>query len=171
LPRLGRRTIYVGGLGVLTIAQYVIGILDCIPGHPSGAIWALSAIMLLWNFLYDLTIGPVCFVILGECSATRVRAKTIAIAIAAQGTAGIVMGVVVPYLINPGEANLQGKLGFVSGSLALICFVWAYFRVPETKNRTYEELDLLFDQKVTARKFKGHVLNVELSEEMKQESL
>lgn len=125
--------------------------------------------MLLWNFLYDVTIGPVCYVILGECSATRVRAKTIAVAIAAQGTAGVVTGVAVPYLINPGEANLQGKLGFVSGSLALICFVWAYFRVPETKNRTFEELDLLFDQKVTARKFKGYVLNIEVSDEKKED--
>ena len=31
--------------------------------------------------------------------------------------------------------------------------VWAYFRLPETKGRTYEELDILFAQKITARKF------------------
>jgi SP family general alpha glucoside:H+ symporter-like MFS transporter len=31
--------------------------------------------------------------------------------------------------------------------------VWAYFRLPEIKDRTYEELDILFSNKVSARKF------------------
>ena len=31
--------------------------------------------------------------------------------------------------------------------------VWAYFRLPETKGRSYEELSILFAQKVSARKF------------------
>lgn len=32
-------------------------------------------------------------------------------------------------------------------------FVWSYFRLPETWNRTYHELDILFAKKVPARKF------------------
>lgn len=27
----------------------------------------------------------------------------------------------------------------------MLCLIWAYFRIPETKGRTYEELDLMFD--------------------------
>lgn len=158
LTRLGRRFLYVGGLALLVILQFIIGILDCIPGRPSGAIWAESALMLVWNFFYDVSIGPLCFVLLSECSATRVRSKTIAAATAAQGVLGIVMTVAIPYMINPAEANMQGKLGFFFGGLAGVCLVWAYFRVPETAGRTYEELDLLFDQRVPARKFKGYRL-------------
>lgn len=140
------------------ILQFVIGILDCIPGRPSGAIWTESALMLVWNFFYDVSIGPLCFVLLSECSATRVRSKTIATATAAQAIIGIGMTVAIPYMINPAEANMQGKLGFFFGGLAGLCLVWAYFRVPETAGRTYEELDLLFDQRVPARKFKGYRL-------------
>jgi hypothetical protein len=36
---------------------------------------------------------------------------------------------------------------------SLCMFVWSYFRLPEAKGRTYEELDLLFQKKVPARKF------------------
>lgn len=32
-------------------------------------------------------------------------------------------------------------------------FVWSYFRLPETWDRTYHELDILFAKKVPARKF------------------
>jgi hypothetical protein len=35
----------------------------------------------------------------------------------------------------------------------MLTCIWAYFRLPETKNRTYEELDILFSKKVPARKF------------------
>jgi hypothetical protein len=163
MVKFGRRVLYNYGLAVLVVLQFVIGILDCIPGRPSGAIWTESALMLIWNFFYDISIGPICFVLLAECSATRVRSKTIAAATAAQGLLGIVMTVAIPYMINPDEANLQGKLGFFFGGLAGLCLLWAYFRVPETMGRSYEELDLLFDKGVSARKFKGYRLEGALS--------
>lgn len=84
------------------------------------------------------------------------RAKTIAIATAVQAVLGIVMTVAIPYLINPDEANLQGKLGFFFGGLAVLCWVWAYLRVPETRGRTYEELDVMFERNVRTRQFASY---------------
>jgi hypothetical protein len=103
--RFGRRPIYVQGLGALIVLQLIIGILDCVPGRPSGVAWAESTLMLIWNFAYDLSIGPVCFTLLGECSAARVRSKTIAVATAAQGVLGIAMTVAIPYMINPDQVR------------------------------------------------------------------
>jgi SP family general alpha glucoside:H+ symporter-like MFS transporter len=134
--------------------------------------------MVIWNFFYDLvsrspaiyrlnpnadvrnaqTIRPVCFVILCGCSATRVRGKTVAFAIAVQALVGIVMTVAIPYMVNPDQANLRGKLGFFFGRLAASCFVWSYFRVLETKGRTYEELDIVFERSVRTRQFKDYKL-------------
>jgi SP family general alpha glucoside:H+ symporter-like MFS transporter len=85
-----------------------------------------------------------------------VRGKTIAIATAVQALVGIVMTIAIPYMINPDQANLRGKLGFFFGGLAALCFVWSYFRVPETKGRTYEELDLMFERGVRTRQFKHY---------------
>ncbi|KZL66011.1 maltose permease (alpha glucoside transporter) [Colletotrichum tofieldiae] len=158
LIHYGRRTIYVTGLAALVVLQLLIGILDCVPGRPKGVAWAESSLMLIWNFAYDLSVGPICFVLISEASATRVRSKTIALATAAQGVIGIIMTVAIPYMINPDEANMQGKLGFFFGGLASLCFIWAWFRVPETMGRTYEELDILFEQRVPARKFRGYLV-------------
>ncbi|RYP19664.1 hypothetical protein DL765_003257 [Monosporascus sp. GIB2] len=160
LARFGRRRIFNIGLSVLIFLMFIIGILDSIPGRPSGVAWAESTLMLIWNGAYDLSVGPIVFVILGECSATRVRSKTIAVATAAQAIVGIIMTVAIPYMINPDQANMQGKLGYFFGGLGALCLVWSYFRIPETKNRTYEELDLLFDREVPAREFKAYRINV-----------
>jgi SP family general alpha glucoside:H+ symporter-like MFS transporter len=32
-------------------------------------------------------------------------------------------------------------------------FLWAFFRLPETWNRSYQELDILFAKRIPARKF------------------
>ena len=102
----GRRIIYNSGLGLLTVLQIVIGILDCVPNN----IHRPASLMIIWNFFYDLvsrnptiyhlnsnanvrstqTIGPVCF-IMCECSTTRSRGKTIAFATVVQALVGIVM--------------------------------------------------------------------------------
>lgn len=156
IVRIGRRRIFLTGLSALVFLMLLIGILDCIPSRPQGVEWAESALMIVWNFAYDLSVGPICFIIISEASATRVRSKSIAVATAAQAVVGIVMTVAIPYMINPDEANMQGKLGFFFGGLGALCLVWAWWRMPETRGRTYEELDILFESKVPARQFKGY---------------
>lgn len=49
--------------------------------------------------------------------------------------------------------NANGKTGFFWAGTASIIFTWAFFRLPEMKGRTYEELDILFANRVPARKF------------------
>jgi len=67
----------------------------------------------------------------------------------------IVSQVLEPYFMNPTAWNVKGKTAFFWGATAFCMFVWSYFRLPEMKGRTYEELDLLFQQKIPARKFKA----------------
>lgn len=38
-------------------------------------------------------------------------------------------------------------------------FVWSYFRLPETWNRSYHELDVLFAKKVPARQFSKTIVD------------
>ena len=39
----------------------------------------------------------------------------------------------------------------------MILFAFTYFFIPETRDRTLEEISELFDAKVPARRFKGYV--------------
>jgi SP family general alpha glucoside:H+ symporter-like MFS transporter len=66
------------------------------------------------------------------------------------------MTVAIPYMINPDQGNLRGKLGFFFGGLAALCSVWSWTRVPETQGRTYGELDLMFERNVRTREFRTY---------------
>ena len=56
-------------------------------------------------------------------------------------------------MLNPTAWNWGAKTGFFWAGLCFVLFVWTYFRLPEPKGRTYGELDILFENKVSARKF------------------
>lgn len=107
----------------------------------------------IWTFVYQLTVGPICFVIISEISSTRLRGRTIAIATAVQAAANIIFTVAMPYILNSDQANWRGKTGFLFGGISLICCIWCWIRLPESRGRTFEELDILFDRKVPARQF------------------
>jgi len=153
----GRRTIYNSGMVVMTLLLFVIGFLS-IPADNRGAVWAMATLMDIWTFAYQMTVGPICFVIISEISATRLRSKTIAIATAVQAAATVVTTVAMPYMLNSDEANWGGKAGFLFGGISLVCFVWCYFRLPESRGRTFEELDILFQRRIPARQFKDYDL-------------
>ena len=48
----------------------------------------------------------------------------------------------------------KGKTGFFFAPICGLTCLWAYFRVPEFKDRSYYELDVLFERGVSARKFR-----------------
>jgi hypothetical protein len=107
----------------------------------------------------DISTPTVAFVILGEVSSPNLRAKTAGLATATQAVFGIVMNFAIPYMVNPDEGNLKGKVGFVFGGLALLASVASYWYCPELKGRTFNEINAMFEAKVPPRKMGQHVID------------
>ncbi|KAJ5625976.1 hypothetical protein N7510_002285 [Penicillium lagena] len=155
LSYVGRRKAYVSGLTIMTTIMFVIAILDVLPhygSHPSYS-WAQSILLIVWSFFYQLTVGPLSYVYISEVPSTKLKGRSIALSTAAFFFAMIVVSVALPYLFNPGAADLRGKVGFVFGGTSLATLIWAYFRLPETAGRKYAEIDYMFENNVPARHF------------------
>ena len=150
VERYGRRSIFLSGMGTLTVLLLLIGIMDVVP--TGAAKWVQAAATVIYAFVYFLTIGAMAFAILGETSSTVLRAKTMSLATATQALCGIVMNFAIPYMVNPDEGNLKGKVGFIFSALALTATIGSYFYVPELKGKTFNEIDRLFASKVPPRK-------------------
>ncbi|KAK4686595.1 MFS transporter, SP family, general alpha glucoside:H+ symporter, partial [Tremellales sp. Uapishka_1] len=154
MKNFGRRRLYlVGEFGMITLLV-VIGCMGFISRSNSGAQWAIGAMLLTYTALYDATVGPVCYCLVAEISSTRLRAKTVVIARIVYNIFGLINGVFMPYFLNTTKLNWGGKTGLFWAGMCILCTVWTYFRVPEPKGRTYGELDVLFENHVSARKFR-----------------
>lgn len=109
--------------------------------------------MAVWSFVYQATIGSVAWTILSEVSTSSLRSHTQAIATLAQGVAGTAWSFALPYLVNPNEANLGGKIGFIYGGILGVLAVISFFIIPDTKGRSFADIDALFEAKVPIRQF------------------
>lgn len=139
----------------------MIGILAVIP--VKGAIWAQIGFMAVWAFAYQATIGSVAWPIVTEVSRSSLRGHTQSLATVTNGIAGAISGVALPFLVNPDQANMGGRIAFIYGALlALSCgFIW--WKWPETKGLSFAEIDTLFEMKVAPRRFgKSALYNMEL---------
>jgi hypothetical protein len=62
---------------------------------------------------------------------------------------------VTPYLYNvgAGSANLGAKTGFVFMGTSIVLLLVSYFWIPEIRGLTTEEINHLYENKVSPRKF------------------
>lgn len=160
----GRRPILISGSACLASILFLIGALDLVPGHPQAALYAQSSLLILANFVYDLSTGPLCFVILCEVPSPRLRGVTIAMSNILANATSVLCAVSIPFALNKDEANWGGKIGFVFAAIGAVCTAWCWFCLPESKGRTFEELDTMFEREVPSRKFGEydvHGFNVE----------
>lgn len=102
LAYFGRRTLYLTGLIFITGALLIVGICSSVSNSDS-TMWAQVALILVWKLIYSLTVGPICYAIISETSAVRLRPQTVVIARNTYAMTQILAGVLNPYMLNPIE--------------------------------------------------------------------
>ncbi|KAF2009537.1 general substrate transporter [Aaosphaeria arxii CBS 175.79] len=151
VEKFGRRGTALYGSAMLAATLFVIGILAVV--KTPGAIWGQVALMAVWSFVYQGTIGCVAWTISTETPTSRLRAPTQSLATMMNGLSSCIWSFSLPYAINPDQGNLGGKIAFIFGSVMALSFVFIFFFIPETKGRTYIELDELWSRGIPARKW------------------
>jgi len=159
MPYVGRRRIYLCGMFTMSVILFVIGILNVWTSRHSVGM-TQAVLTLAWTFVFQLSAGQLGWALPAEVGSTRLRQKTVCLARNAYYIISVISGVLQPYFMNPTQWNLKGYTGFVWGGTALCTFVWCFFFLPETKGRTYEELDWLFAMKTPTRKFKDAEVDI-----------
>ncbi|KAM0431470.1 hypothetical protein ACHAPT_005448 [Fusarium lateritium] len=154
VDRIGRRSLIIYGTSTLCALLWIMAGL-AVQGNVAAVKGAVSMI-LIFGFAYNVGIGAVCFTILTESSTARLRMKTIAIGLASQNSLYLGWSFALPYLFNPDHLNLGGKVGFIFGSTSIVCIIYLWFYQPETRNRSFLELDEMFIKGVKARDFKTY---------------
>ncbi|KAJ5915774.1 hypothetical protein N7454_010915 [Penicillium verhagenii] len=159
----GRRTIYLWGTAVNITLLFILGIVASVP-TTHGTNYAQACLGVIISFVFAGAMGPISYTIISETSSVRLRALSTAVGRAAYYVAEIPMIYLASQMLNTTGWNLAGKCGYVWGGTACVCWVMAYFFLPELKHRSYRESDILFNRKISARKFKSTVIDVQDNE-------
>ncbi|KAK3209018.1 hypothetical protein GRF29_69g412514 [Pseudopithomyces chartarum] len=159
----GRRTVYLWGTAVNLTFLFLLGVCASIPQN-SKTNYAQACLGVIISFVYAGSLGPISYTIIAETSSVRLRALSTGVGRGAYYVAEIPMIFLASYMLNPTGGNMAGKCGYVWGATAAVCYVMAYFYLPELKDRSYREVDIMFNRKLPARQFKKTVIDVRENE-------
>jgi len=145
VDKFGRKPLMmIGALG-MCIAMLSLGFVFF-----SGATGYLAlACMILYVASFAMSWGPVTWVLLSEIFPNKIRGKAMAVAVAAQWISNYLVSLTFPMMDDNSYLTEQFNHGFaywIYGIMSLLAmwFVWKY--VPETKGKTLEEMEDLWEK-------------------------
>jgi SP family general alpha glucoside:H+ symporter-like MFS transporter len=165
LPHFGRRSLFLTGLISLGGTLVVLGILAFVKQSPAN-LYTQGAMLVVQSFWFQANINPLSYAIAGEIPATHLRPQAIAMGRAFYVVTTVPLNQLLPYMLNqkPAGWGWGTKSAWFWLGCNILCTLWVYFRLPETGGFSFAELDILFSNKVSARKFKHVTIHDELAE-------
>ncbi|SMR54631.1 unnamed protein product [Zymoseptoria tritici ST99CH_1A5] len=156
LPLFGRRPTYFWTLVMMLALLIIIGSLGVAQVHSTNTAysWTVAVALMISSFLYNAGMGPLTNTICSEVPSGLLRSKTVVLARWTYTALNIIAGTFTPYQLNPTAWNWGAKTGFFWAGGCLISVVFAFLYVPETKDRTAAEVDIMFERRVSPRRFK-----------------
>ncbi|XP_066546499.1 solute carrier family 2, facilitated glucose transporter member 1 isoform X1 [Amia ocellicauda] len=142
VERAGRRTLHMVGLmgmaGSAILMTIALALLDNLPWMSYVSIVAIFGFVAF----FEIGPGPIPWFIVAELFSQGPRPAAFAVAGFSNWTANFIVGMCFQYVLQ-----LCGPYVFVIFTVLLVIFfIFTYFKVPETKGRTFDEISAGFRQ-------------------------
>ncbi|KAI9739947.1 MAG: hypothetical protein M1818_005003 [Claussenomyces sp. TS43310] len=147
IERFGRRSIMIWGALGMVVCEFIVAIVG-VTDSSHAATAAMIAFICIYIFFFATTWGPGAWVLIGEIFPLPIRSRGVALSTASNWLWNCVIAVITPYMTSSdnGGVDLGPKIFFLWGSLCLLCFLYAYLLIPETKGLTLEQVDRMFEE-------------------------
>ncbi|VUC21020.1 unnamed protein product [Clonostachys rosea] len=141
--KLGRRILCLMSLGACTAMFYVVGALTSVygDGHVTSGVYGTVASIFLYLGFYSFGLTPLTQMYPPEVLSYNIRATGMAMFTLLAKACGIFVTMVFPYMFK----SLGWKTYMVNASWNALFWIGVFFFWVETKGKTLEEIDELFD--------------------------
>lgn len=136
VERAGRRTLHLIGLAGMAVSAILMTIsLSLVKNNPSLSYMAIVAV---FGFVasFEMGPGPIPWFIVAELFSQGPRPAAMAVSGCSNWTANFLVGLSFPKLVELCEAYVF----IIFAILLVFFFIFTYFRVPETKGRTFDDI-------------------------------
>lgn len=145
IDKFGRKRLLIIGTAGIIISYLYLGFLPHF--FPVGKLQAELSLLGFFGFIFFFAIGPgvVVWLAMSELLPTKVRGKALALALFVNSLAAAILSTV--FLSIKDALGLSGTY-FLFAGFTIIYFLVACFLLPETKNKSLEEIQLFFQKKI-----------------------
>ena len=138
VDRVGRRPLLLSGIVGMALSLVALGSVFFFASLSGAQAWVALACLIVYIASFAVSIGVLIFLIPPEIFPLRVRGKAMGLALLINWGSNFVISLTfLPLLESIGEAATF----WLYGGLNVIYLLFAFFFIPETKNRTLEEIE------------------------------
>ncbi|KAI8100437.1 hypothetical protein M9435_006921 [Picochlorum sp. BPE23] len=140
----GRRPLLLLGVSGIVFSLFVLGSVQSgqlLPSSPEISIWANVVALLLYVGAYQVSFGPISWLIVGEVFPLSIRGQALALATLTNFASNFVVSLCIPSLQETlGPAGLY----FAFCGIGCVALYTIYATVPETKGKSLEEIEKMW---------------------------
>jgi MFS transporter, SP family, general alpha glucoside:H+ symporter len=170
LRRFDRRSLWLTAIVIEMVILCAVGVVGFFERELEASLpYIVFGLLTVFGTVYTSTLSPLCFVILSETPSSRLKTPTNSLSRAAYVCITLSNVMLLPFLFGspPSGWGFGPRPSLIWTATGSLCLVWAYFRLPEMRDRTPAEIDILFDLRVVAQDWKETDLEPELRIESK----
>ena len=138
VDKWGRKPLLMVGSIGMAVGMFALSALSYFSVLGTGTL----IFIIVYTASFMMSWGPICWVLISEIFPNKIRGKAVAVAVVAQWTANyVVSSVSLPMM----EFNSDITYGFF-GFMSIISFFFVWKMIPETKGKSLEELESLWEK-------------------------
>ncbi|KAJ5021282.1 hypothetical protein J3E73DRAFT_394681 [Bipolaris maydis] len=118
-----------------------------------------------FTWVYGLGQGPVLWALQTEFPSQRLRTQTVGFAQGSGFLFSWLSAYCTPYFINPEALNWGPKYCYIWAGSNFILAIFTFFFIPETRGRSLEQLDEMFNKRLPAWKFRGYITDLQQADQ------
>ncbi|XP_015983541.1 solute carrier family 2, facilitated glucose transporter member 3 [Rousettus aegyptiacus] len=164
VEKAGRRTLHIIGLGGMACCSILMTVALLLKDQVSGMSFVCIGAILVYVAFFEIGPGPIPWFIVAELFSQGPRPAAMAVAGCSNWTSNFLVG-----LLFPSAATFFGPYVFIIFAAFLVIFlVFTFFKVPETRGRTFEEITRGFEGQAANRAEKGPVMEMNSIQPVKE---